>query len=1026
MVEVSLIKPTHRAIKSYYRALRAYQGQNVTHEGAVRTAFQSLLADTAKERGWMLIPEQRMKTRGKTIAPDGTLRDQYNLHRGYWEAKDTDDDLDTEISRKISRGYPTSNIVFEDTIRAVLYQNGAECARYDLTSPQPLADLLNAFYSYSQPNIERFDEAVQEFAHRVPELGQALAAIIRAAHANTPSFAAAFNVFFELCRTTLNPNIRRAAVEEMLVQHLLTERLIRKIFDNPEFTRRNVIAAEVEKVIAALVSHSFDRDEFLRSLDRFYSAIEDAAHGLGDYTSKQRFLNTVYEHFFRGYSVKAADAYGIIYTPQEIVEFMCALVVWALGVELGTAIEDPDVYLFDPCTGTGSFVVNLLHRFSRRTLPAAYAERLFANEVMLLPYYVAALNIEHAYYELTHSYETFTGLCFVDTLDLGEGEQVAMSFLTEDNTKRIERQKKAPIRVIVGNPPYNQSQQDENDENRNRKYAFVDARLAETYVKAGTSTLKMQLYDPYVRFFRWATDRLENRSGIICMITNNGFLQGRAFGGFRRHLLQDFSAVYHLDLKGNARTTGVERKRQGGNIFSDKIRAGVGITLLVRKPGSSASQVHYHAVGDSWSADQKIDHLASFSDPSRIPWTLLTPVGDDWFPPANSAQFSSLIPLGTKDAKAAESAGIGAIFKLYSSGVKTNSDAYAYDFDRQSLIHRAKGMIENFNTELDRWRRSDRPKQLDGFLRVDEKVLKWIRNTKRTLLRDQPLKFKESSIRTGLYRPFTKRFYLFDRAFNEDVYRFPHIFPTTESEGENQVICCTIERQVEFSALMANAIPCLHVGGRQGQCFPFYIYSEDGTHRQENITDWALKAFRSRYPSLQIDKWDVFYYVYGLLHHPAYREAHAGNLQRELPRVPFAVHFETIASVGKQLAQLHLNYETRQPYPLQWIESKDRPLSLKINDRMRFSQNRNAVVVNSSLTLGGIPKAAFDYKIGPYSALEWILIEYRMAKDERTGIVSDPNRMPNENYVVDLVGRIVTVSLETTRLASSIAGETLD
>lgn len=356
------IKPTDKSLKAYYATLAAYRDQQITHEGAVETAFQHLLTETAKAHGWMLVPKLTVKRSGKTVIPDGTVRDAYNLHRGYWEAKDTDDDLSAEIRKKTAKGYPLTNTIFEDTRRAVLFQNGGAALDIDLSEPQRLADLLNLFYDHTEPDIEGFEQAVDEFKERVPELARAVADKIAQAHQDNPDFQQAFADFFGMCQTALNPNISRAAVDEMLVQHLLTERLIRTIFDKDDFTRQNVIAAEVEKVIDALVEHSFSRKEFLKSLDRFYRAIEAAAEGLEEFSDKQHFLNTVYERFFQGYSVKTADTHGIVYTPQEIVDFMCASVAEVLETEFGKSLGDKDVQILDPCTGTGNFIVNLLRR----------------------------------------------------------------------------------------------------------------------------------------------------------------------------------------------------------------------------------------------------------------------------------------------------------------------------------------------------------------------------------------------------------------------------------------------------------------------------------------------------------------------------------------------------------------------------------------------------------------------------------------------------------------------------------------
>src|SRR2546421_7484575 len=413
------ITATHkRAIDHYYQELAAYHTLKVTHETGVRSAFQNLLATFAQSANWTLIPEQTLAN-GKQ--PDGTLRDTFNLPRGYWEAKDTKDDLNIEIRKKINAGYPITNTIFEDPRRAVLYQNNKQVLEADLTQPKELNNVLDQFFHYAAPDIATFEHAVQDFKESIPDLAQGLLKRIKEEHARNKSFVSTFATFLELCRTSLDPNMSSDTVDEMLVQHLLTERLFRTIFNNSDFTNRNVIAAEIEKVIQALTSRAFNRHEFLKSLDRFYVAIENAARNLDDWSEKQSFLNTVYERFFQGFSIKQADTHGIVYTPQEIVDFMCASVEEVLQREFCTSIEEPGVQILDPCVGTGSFIVNLVHRIPRHRLKYKYQHDLFCNEITLLPYYIASLNIEHEYYALMKEYEPFEGICFADTLALAEG-----------------------------------------------------------------------------------------------------------------------------------------------------------------------------------------------------------------------------------------------------------------------------------------------------------------------------------------------------------------------------------------------------------------------------------------------------------------------------------------------------------------------------------------------------------------------------------------------------------------------------
>ncbi|MCA1724884.1 MAG: N-6 DNA methylase, partial [Thermomicrobia bacterium] len=524
------IAPTNKAFDAYETTLADYRGRKVTNEGAVRFAFQTLLTTLAPAR-WNVLGEQTMPS---GIRMDGVIKDGYNLTRGYWEAKDTADDLDEEIRKKTAKGYPLTNIIFEDTRRAVLYQNKQQAMDVPLADRKQLADLLAQFFSYEEPDIVAFERAVEEFKGQIPDLAAGLKQTIHHEREQTNrAFIAAFNDFAQTCRTSIDPNIADMALEEMLVQHLLTERLFRTIFNNPDFTKRNVIAAEIEKVIDALASRSFSRSEFLGALDRYYRPIEEAARGITDWSEKQTFLNTVYERFFQGFSTRQADTHGVVYTPQAIVDFMVSSVAEVLQAEFGTSLAAPDVAILDPATGTGNFIVNIMRRITDPTaLKRKYTSALFANEIMLLPYYIAAMNIEHEYYVRTEAYEPFDGLCFADTLDMAQSPQLGL--FSEQNTARVQREKDAPITVIIGNPPYNVGQKNENDNNKNRAYAVVDKRIRETYGKDSRATLLTKIYDAYVKFFRWASDRLQGCDGIVCFVSNNGFLDGTAFDGFRR------------------------------------------------------------------------------------------------------------------------------------------------------------------------------------------------------------------------------------------------------------------------------------------------------------------------------------------------------------------------------------------------------------------------------------------------------------------------------------------------------------
>jgi predicted helicase len=835
-----------KLIETYYADLKELAVQNVMYEMGVRPAFHALLQAAGKEHRWTLIAEQEKKVNGKRIRPDGTFKDDMNLVRGYWEAKDTDDKLDVEIEKKRKAGYPLNNIIFEDTATAVLYQHGQRILTADMKDPANLAELVLEFFRYVEPEIEEFEDAIDEFKERVPDLAVGLAKKIATSHKDNPAFKKAFADFFELCKTSLNPNLSQSAVDEMLIQHILTERLIREIFDNPEFVRRNVIAAEVEKVMQAMTSQSFDRNTYLKELDRFYVAIEHAARTLTDFSDKQHFLNTVYERFFQGYSVKLADTMGIVYTPQAIVDFMCASVEEVLKTEFGKTLASDDVYLIDPCTGTGNFIVNLIRRIPKAKLEAVYKHRLFANEIMLLPYYIAALNIEHAYFEQTGKYEAFEGLCFVDTLDMAEHAQGQLGFMTARNSERVERQRKSPITVVIGNPPYNSRQMNDNDQNKNRKYDVIDERIRDTYAKDSTATSKTALGDAYVKFFRWAVDRLEGRDGIVCYVTNNSFTDQAAFDGMRSHLLRDFDFVYHVDLQGNVRHN---PKLSGSayNVFG--IQVGVGITVAARRAGTKSRGLKYHAVAPDLPRLDKLRMLRSAAAIAGVTWTNVVPDSRSTWINVGSAGFDQFISIGTKEGKAAEGANSKVIFQSYGRGVATSRDSLAYSFEPASVTSRMRAFADAYNGEVDRYKRAAEPKpDPDAFVRYAE--IKWSRDLKLDLKRGNYIAFDDAKVRAALYRPFTAMHLFFDRVANEEVYLMPGFLPTQSAGEENVLLCATgVGAERPFATMASRRLPDLNFfgPGTVPQWFPFYVYDENGTNRRENITDWAIDQYRTHY-----------------------------------------------------------------------------------------------------------------------------------------------------------------------------------
>jgi predicted helicase len=637
------------------------------------------------------------------------------------------------------------------------------------------------------------------------------------------------------------------------------------------------------------------------------------------------------------------------------------------------------------------------------------------------------LNIEHAYYEQMKQYEPFNGICFADTLEMAEGKQ--LSLFAEENTERVKREKEADIMVVIGNPPYNVGQKNENDNNKNRRYGLVDKQVSETYAKASRASNKNALSDPYVKFFRWASNRLQGRDGVVCLVTNNSFIDQIAFDGMRMHLQKDFHQIYHLDLHGNVRKN---PKISGTthNVFG--IQVGVGITIAIRHSNSLERAIKYHRVPEDWRKTEKLGFLKDAESIAGINWCGLQPNERNiWITEGMHQEFSTFLPIGSRDAKGTKNASYGtletpALFKSYSQGAQTSRDNWTYDFNIPKLTSKMKNMIEAYNAELSRWARARSPKDIDNFVLDDETKIKWSSRLKECFTRGMKSQFTEQAIRNALYRPFSHRYLYFDTIMTHRQSMLPIIFPVPDSELENQAICLTtLGSEKPFMVLATNIIPDLHLvgAGAGAQCFPYYTYAEDGTNRRENITDWALQQFQTKYGE-ESSKWDIFHYVYAILHHPQYRELYKENLKHDLPHIPLVINEETFrvcVCVGKQLMTMHVQYESEEEYSLHEAYNPVVPYeeSLRV-EKMKLSPDRTTLIYGQGLTLEGIPQECFAYRLGNRSALEWVIDQYQVSTDKRSGITSDPNRLDDPEYIVRLVKQVVMVSVKTVKLVREL------
>ena len=1003
--------------KDYYKALEQYEQHDLTHEGAVSNPFAILLDVCAKKVKATFAPQYPMRTKeGKRIVLDGAIIDEYRRSLAYWEAKDIDDDLSKAIQEKRDKDYPFDNILFQTPERAILFQDEQEVLNTDITDSKNLVEALQYLFSYSDTTFSDWYEAVDKFRDRIPALADKLKELIELQYETNPSYKEAFVKFYQTCKSSINPYLSQAAVEEMLIQHILTERIFRKVFNMSDFASRNIIAVEIEKVSAVLMQQAVSRDKFLEPLDPFYDAIEKAAIVCKDFSEKQHFLNTVYERFFQGFCVKIADTHGIVYTPQPIVDFMVNSVEYLLQDKFDRSLSDTGVHIIDPFVGTGNFIVRLMQDIRTTALEEKYKHELHCNEILLMPYYIANLNIEQEFWQRTQKYLPFEGIVFADTFELFDQPQ--MSLLSEENTKRVNKQKAEDMFVVIGNPPYNAGQQNENDNNKNRKYEKIDEQIKNTYSKDSKAQLNRKLYDPYVRAFCWASKRIKD-SGIVAFVTNNSFIDDYTFDGMRKHLAEEFNTLYLLNLGGNL------RKGQGdSNVFG--ITVGVSIALLVRtgEPIDSPC-IYYNNETELLSKAQTLHFLKTHKTYANVTWQEIQPnTRHTWLTEGLHDDFDDLTPMGTKAAKNRKGQVVNdVIFRKYSLGASTNRDVWVYNFNQNSLRENVQRTIETYTAELDRWKREKPPKpKVDDFVVYDDTKIKWSSTLKRHLENGHAAKFTEGEIRNSLYRPFTKTEFFFDKILTDRPGLFQTIFPIPETETENRVICVpSIGGRTDFWCYLTNVIPNLTITAIDGnQCFPYYTYSKDRKIRNENITDWALEAFRKHYEDDNISKWEIFYYNYGILHHPEYRVKYKEDLKRSFPRIPFAKDFWIFAEAGKQLADLHVNYESVAKYGgLTLKENSDTPLNWRV-EKMAFRNDKTEIRYNDFLTIEGIPPEVFSYRLGSRSALEWIIDQYCVTVDTRSEIQNDPNRKDEQEYIVDLIARVVTVSLETVKIIDGL------
>ncbi len=858
----------------------------------------------------------------------------------------------------------------------------------------------------------------------------------------------AFDIFLKGLQANINSSISDKEAIEMLAQHMITKPVFEALFEGYSFADNNAISRAMQKMVSLLEEGAIEKDT--KTLNKFYESVRMRAAGIDNVEGKQRIIIELYDKFFKTAFPKMVEQLGIVYTPVEVVDFIIHSVNDVLEQEFGQSISDENVHVLDPFTGTGTFITRLIQSglIKKKDLPRKYDRELHANEIVLLAYYIADVNIENAYHEEmgnAGNYVPFDGICLTDTFQLGETkDSVIFSEMFPQNSERLEMQKKGPIRVIMGNPPYSVGQKSANDNAQNMKYEKLDARIAATYADTSTATNKNSLYDSYIKAFRWSTDRLaDNEGGIISFVSNGAWLDGNSQDGFRKVLEKEFSSIWVFNLRGNQRTSGELSRKEGGKIFGSGSRTPIAITLLVKNPFKQTDKatIHYHDIGDYLNQKEKLAIIANFKSVANIEMTWKTVKPNehgDWLNQRNES-FDKFIPIGDKS--------ISQTFfepGLYCRGLETARDSWVYQSSANTLSLKLRQSIDFYNTQLEEYKAKKtedlEPRKVVEF---DDNQISWSRSFLGDIKSNRTKVFNESFIRESLYRPFFKQNLYFSREQNNVVSKMDSFFP--DKSVQNFVICVSSNYK-DGSVLITNEIPDLHFNG-DTQAFPLYHYekkeeiqgnlfdgeSTDEYRQRDGISDFIFDLAQKQYGK-SASKEDIFYYVYGLLHSPEYRETFKNDLKKMLPRLPLVDEprdFWKFSKAGRALAELHMNYESIPPYEGVEIEGQEALIKTNAYDfysvnKMRFPKKdqKDTIIYNGRITIKNIPEKAYEYVVNGKSAIEWIMERYQVKTDKKSGITNDPNDWSKEHenpiYILHLLLSVINVSVQTVDIVNGL------
>lgn len=1018
------------AIEKYYNEIKEAELNGMNNEQNIREYFYELLKNYTNSQNLKIERETKEfvfeNGQKKNIFLDGRIKKE-NMVIGWIENKDAKDDLNKEIKNKKEKQYPLLNTIFENSKELVLFQDGKEVIRVNMHKSEELDKVLIKFVSFRPEEYKKFQDAFNNLKRILPDLAKDLREFFKEEKKINKKFKENLKEFTKKCQLSINNNITEELAIEMIIQHMLTRDIFVIFFQNANFYMNNIISKSISNILTHINQKSFEITEKIKSYTDCLSSYTKTITK----DDKQDILKTFYSDFYKALNSKKADVQGIEYTPIQIVKFMVDASEELLYKHFNKKLSSRDVNILDPCSGTGIFMAEIINRINSKDLEYKYKNELFSNEIDIMPYYISNLNIENAYFERTNSYEIFENICFLDTLEfqtkLGNNALFGMEEFSEGNVKRAVRQYEKKINLIIGNPPYNANQKSENDNNKNKVYIDLDKRIKDTYVNL-SSAQKTKQYDMYKRFIRWASDRIKSEDdGIIAFITNNAYLDSRQDDGFRKSVQKEFDYIYIIDLKGNARK---RNKSEGGNVFN--IQTGVAIMFLIKK-GVSEKQnkinplnqkkanIKYYNIGDFLSGDKKLMSLQQ--DISFFDFEDIIPDNKgQWLNQTNNDfyEHTALIDKNVKNQKVGKAIEQKAIFKLFSLGIATNRDDWAYDFDKEQLEKKIKYFLKIYNKNRNSFKGID---YLDENKNDNlDYSIKWSRDLKKDLASNREYKFNKSNIRKCLYRPFVYSNLYFDDGVI-DVKGISETFFKYES-SENLTLNFHVSTPRRYTdCFVSNKMIDLNFTVIAGiVSVPLYIY-ENG-EKKLNFTDYAIKEFQKKYKDKATAE-NIFAYCHAVLSSPKYQKEYEENLKIDYPRIPLYKNFDRFVELGKRLIKLQTEFEN--------FDCRNEEIQLKIEKDFKYmpedfsmiklNKEKGIIIFDGKNRIENIPKKAFDYKIGTRSALDWIIDYYKPKKlnpqkelHHKTLIENGLNSYDYKKireYLFELIPKVINISVET-------------